>query len=211
KKYRRSAALTYKNLGTVFIVSGDFVSGLACYEKALAYDKQIVEEKPDGLEGRIGLSLSYRGIGESLNGLKDYARAVASFSEAIKIQEQIITSDPKNAFVADNLFESYAGAGVSHGEMSDFDTAENYFAKAFKIERNLKHDRTDFLRRLIIAKGHLEYAEMLLRKGGSGNIAAAKKELHTALDVYEDVRSARSIDPAMAVHYDRIKTLLASL
>lgn len=211
KKYRRSAALTYKNLGTVYNVTDDFVSGLACYEKALAYDKQIVKENPDGLEGRIGLSLSYRGVGESLNGQKEYAKAATSFSEAIKIQEQIMASDPKNAFVADNLLESYAGAGVSYREMSNFDSAESYFARVFEIEKNLKHARTDFLRRLIIAKAHLEYAEMLLKNRGSGNTAAAKKELQTALDVFEDVKSARPIDPAMVEPYERIKTLLASL
>lgn len=211
KKFRRSAALTYKNLGTVYNVTGDHASGLACYEKALAYDKQIVAENPDGLEGRIGLSLSHRGIGESLNGLKEYARAAASFSEAIKIQGQIVASDPKNAFLADNMLESYAGAGVSYREMSDFSQAEKYFATAFDIEKKLKHDRTDFLRRLIIAKVHLEYAEMLLKKGGSGNAVAAKNELQGALDVFEDVKSSQPIDPAMLVHHERIKELLASL
>lgn len=208
KRFRRSAALTYKNLGTVYRVSGDPAAALASYEKALAYDTEIAAETPDSIEAGLGLSFSHRGRGEALNPLGRYSEALASFNEAIKIQEGIHSADPSNAFATDNLFESYVGAAIAYRGLAKFNDSESFFRKAFEIEAGIKRDIRDDLRRLIVAKAHLEYAQMLISK--NGDYQAARPELSEALATFEEIRGRGALDPAFVADYERAKHLFAS-
>jgi tetratricopeptide (TPR) repeat protein len=209
KRYRRSASLTYKNLGSVHRVAGDPAAALDSYEKALAHDKQIAAESPDNLEAVLGLSFSHRGIGEALTDLRQFGRAAKEFDSAIAIQEQAFTGDTKNAFLADALHESYTGAGIVCRERSDWDAAESYFRKAFEIERSTRRDQIDSLHSLYMAKAHLEYGEMLMRKGGADE--KAKFELQTALDAFDEIERSGAFDPAFVPHRDRLMALLSKV
>ena len=207
-RYRRSAALTYKNVGSVYRVTGNADASLASYEKALEYDKQIAAESPENLQSMIGLSFSHRGIGEALTDLRQFDRALTELNEAIAVQERLFADDTKNAFLADALSESYLGAAVLHRERSELAKAEAYFRKVFELERDISTDAANTLRRHYIAKAHLEFAELLLRKGETSE--KVKDELNAALGVFNEMNRNGSLDPAFAPHYERTKALLAS-
>ncbi len=211
KKYRRSAALTYKNLGSVQRLNGDAAAALASYEKALRFDTQINIENPDNVEGRLGLSFSHRGIGEALSTSGRYEEAVKSFDQAIKIQESVRLSDPSNAFAADNLFDSYVGIAVALREMKEFNQAEVYFRKAFDLEAGTRRDKTDYLRRQAIAQAHLEFAQMLNARNSREAKAGAKSELEKAVATFEEALSANALDPAFMPDYERAKSMLAAI
>ncbi|MDI1240295.1 MAG: serine/threonine-protein kinase [bacterium] len=208
KRFRRSAALTYKNLGTVHRVAGDPAAALASYEKALAHDLTIAAETPDSVDARLALSFSRRGVGEALNDMARYAEALVSLNEAIKSQEAIRRSDPSNAFAADNLFESYLGAAVAYRGLAKFSDSEDFFRKAFETEAKLKRGKGDDLRLLAVAKTHLEYAQMLIAKNGRSR--AARSELEAALATFEEAKGRGALDPAFIADYERTKQLLAS-
>ena len=209
KRFRRSASLTYKNVGSVHRVAGDPAAALASYEKALEYDKQIVAEAPENVDAALALSFAHRGIAEALTDLKLLDRAVAEFDAVITIQERAFAEDPKNAFLADALHESYTGAGIAFRERSDYARAEAFFGKAFELERTTKRDSVDTLHRQYLAKAHLEYGEMLMKKGGAKE--KARSELQTALAAFDEIQRAGALDPAFVPHHERTKTLLASV
>ena len=209
KRFRRSAALTYKNLGTVQRVSGDAAAALASYEKALALDTIIVAETPDSVEARLALSFSRRGVGEALNSLERYEEAAASIVEAIKIQESIIAADPSNAFATDNLFESYIAMAMAYRGSSKFADSERYFKKAFETEAKLKRDKADHIRLLSVAKGHLEYAQLLSKM--SGRSKDATREVSESLGTFENLKAGGSLDPAFIGDYERALALKAQL
>lgn len=211
KKYRRSAALTYKNLGTVQRLSGDVSGGLASYQKALKFDTQINSETPENLESRLGLSFSHRGMGEALTAVGRHAEAVRSFDQAVKIQEAVRASDPSNAFAGDNLFDSYVGMAIAFREMKDFNQAETYFRKAFELEAAAKRDKTDYLRLQAIATARLEFAQMLNSRNLSEAKDGVKTELEKALATFEEARAANALDPAYMADYERAKSLLGSI
>ena len=209
KRFRRSASLTYKNLGSVHRVAGDPAAALASYEKAREYDKQIVAEAPENLDAALGLSFTHRGIAEALTDLKQFQRAVSEFDAAITIQERAFSDDRENAFLADALHETYTGVGVAHRELSDYAHAEAFFRKAFELERTTKRDSVDTLHRQYLAKAHLEYGEMLMRKGGSRE--KARTELQTAMSAFDEIQRSGALDPAFVPHHERTKALLASV
>ena len=206
-RYRRSASLTYKNVGSVYRVNGDPAAALASYEKALQYDRQIVAESPENVQAIIGLSFSHRGIGEALTELRQFDRAFTELNEAIAIQERVFADDTKNAFLADALNESYLGAAVLHRERSEFSTAESFFRKVFEMERGTSRDAANTLRRLYFAKAHLEFAELLLRMGRAGD--KVKAELTAALTVFDEMNKNGSLDPAFIPVYERTRSLLS--
>ena len=206
-RYRRGASLTYKNVGSVYRVTGDAEAALASYEKALEYDKQIAADSPENVQAILGLSFSHRGIGEALTDLKQFDRALVELNKAIAIQERLFADDTKNDFLADALGESYLGAAVLHRERFEFAKAETYFRKVFELERDASTDAANTLRRLYIAKAHLEFAELLLRKGMAGE--RVKGELNAALKVFDEMSRNGSLDPAFVPHYERTKALLA--
>ena len=207
-RYRRSASLTYKNVGSVYRVTGDPAAAFSSYEKAYEYDRQIAADSPENVEATLGLSFSHRGIGEALTDLKQLDRALIEFNEAITIQERVFDDDPKNAFLADALGETYLGAAVLHRERSEYPKAESYFQKVFNIERSASRDKSDTLRRLYFAKAHLEYADLLLKKRGASE--NAKAELKLALAVFDEMNASGLLDPAFVPFYDRTKALLAN-
>ena len=207
-RYRRSASLTYKNVGSVHRVTGDPAAALASYERALEYDRQISAESPENVEASIGLSFSHRGIGEAATDLKQFDRALAEFNGAIAIQESLFAGDTKNAFLADALGETYLGAAVLHRERSDLRKAEFYFRKVFEMERSATRDKADTLRRLYFARAHLEYAELLMKKGEQGKNTEA--ELRQAVAEFDEMNANGSLDPAFVPFYIRAKTLLSS-
>ncbi len=208
-RYRRSASLTYKNVGSVYRVTGDPAASLASYEKALAYDKQIAADSPDNVEATIGLSFSRRGVGEALTDLKQFDRALAEFNTAVEIQESVFAEDTKNAFLADALSETYSGLAVLHRERSEYAKAESYFQKVFEMERDTSSDAANTLRRLYTAKAHLEYAELLLRRNGPGE--KARSELQKALAIFNETNASGSLDPAFIPFHERAKALLSKV
>jgi len=62
------------------------------------------------------------------------------------------------------------------------------------------------MHRLYLAKAHLEYGEMLLKKGVKDK---ARTELQTALAAFDEIQRAGALDPAFVPHHERIKALLA--
>ena len=208
KRFRRSASLTYKNIGSVYRVTGDPASALASYEKALSYDKQIAAESRDNQEAVLGLSFSHRGVAEALTDLRNFDKAIAEFKEAISIQETTYKKDTKNAFLADNLHESYSGIAVAFRESADFGKAETYFQKAFELERTQASGTLEPLRRLSLAKTHLEFGDMLIRENKNDR---ARGELQIAKKVFDEVDKEGAMDPAFAPHYERIRLLLQNV
>jgi serine/threonine protein kinase len=208
KRYRRDAALALKNLGTVQRLSGDPAAALASYQKALAYDSAIAAETPDSTGARLALSFSNRGIGEALNGLTRHNEALVSFGEAIKIQEAIKSTDPTNVFAADSLFESYVGVAIAYRGLGRLADSLSSFQRAFAIDADIKRDKQDDIRQLVVAKARLEFAQTLFAAGNRS--AAARTELSTALTVFEEKNARGALDPAFIADYEKTKQLLAS-
>lgn len=211
KRFRRSASLTYKSLGTVYRLTGDTASALSCYEKALAFDRQIYLENPDSIEARLGLSFSHRGVGEALTVLNQLDRAISEFREAAAIQELVLSSDPKNAFAADNLADTYCGLAVAFREESDFSNAELYFRKSLDLSKNTPRSESDSLRLLYTAKSHTEYGEMLVKRRSGRDHEKAKAEFDLAIETFEKEKARGFLDPAMIEPYERAKKHLSTL
>lgn len=214
KRFRRSASLTYKNLGSVYRYSGNGALARECYEKALRYDREIIAETPDSVEARLGISFSHRGLGEALNLLKEFDRAISEFQEAISIQENIIANDPKNAFAADNLRDSYSGIAIAFREKNAFPESEGFFRKALKLDSGRIRAHADTLQRLYNASIRMEFAELLMKRAkGAENsdLQEARSELQTALQIFETSSLEGNLDPAMAGAFERTKELLANI
>ena len=189
-------------------LSGDPAAALVSYQKALAYDSAIVSETPDSTAARLALSFSNRGVGEALNGLTRYSGALDSFAEAIKIQDAIRNADPTNVFAADSLFESHLGVAIAYRGQGRLAESVSSFQKAFAIDAAIKRDKQDDIRKLVVAKARLEFAQTLLALGSRS--AAARTELSTALAVFEETSARGALDPAFIADYEKTKQLLAS-
>lgn len=214
RKFRRSASLTYKNLGSVYRYSGNGTSAKECYERALRYDSEIIAETPESVEARLGISFSHRGLGEALNLLREFDGAISEFQKAISIQEKIIESDPKNAFAADNLRDSYSGLAIAYREKNDLTKAEEYFRNALKLDSSQIRVHADTLQLLFVAAIRLEFAEMLIKRANhaaNNDMQEARSELQTALQIFETSSLEGNLDPAMVGAFERTKELLANI
>lgn len=207
KRFRRSSALTYKNIGTVYRLIGDNASSLDRYEKALKYDLEILSEDPGNVSSRLAVSFSRNGIGDALMGSKQPERAVEEYSKALSIMEDIVKNDPKNDFAAGHLVETYGNAGAAYSEIGNYSSAANLFTKASDLDRRFTFESSDVYRRSVSASMHLKYGQMILRRSPIQR-SAAISELQTAFQIFSELRNSKMLDPAYTDDENTAKRLL---
>ncbi len=204
QKYKRSAALTYKNIGSIYILENDFPKSLEFYQKAFVYDKENAEISTDNVESQMDLVFTHNCLGSAYFNLKEIEKAIAEYKISIPILEKLNSLDAKNRFIERTLFNGYSKLGELYRDNNEFSEAESYFQKCQKILNSKESKEVGTSEKTHIADYFWKYGELFLRKSDLeknksqklNNLREAKVKLEEAERIYEALKSENILDPA---------------
>ncbi|MCU7499499.1 MAG: sensor histidine kinase [Ignavibacteria bacterium] len=119
--YAKGKAVSYANLGEMYVNLSDFNSAMEYHRKALEIRKSSGDKH--------GIALSLNSIGGILEHLGNYDMAMKNYYQAIKIAEE--NSDTKELSV------SYSLVATLHYILKDYPKALEYCSKAMRIREKI--------------------------------------------------------------------------
>ena len=201
-RFRRNAALTYKNIGAVYAVKKDFQKALEFYEKAFAFDKENAANAPDNVETQMDLSFTHKSLGQAFYELKETGKALEQYQAAIVIQEKVHAADAKNRFAAKALSRSYLNIADVHRDTGDFTSAETFYQKCRVMLEADSDKQSGTSDKLQTANFFWSYGDFYLKKASQEkpinqiDLKSALEKLTEAKNIYQTLQSQNALDPA---------------
>lgn len=200
--YQRNAALTYKNIGTIYSLKKDYQKALEFYQKAFSADKETAARQPDNVESQMDLSFSHRSLAEAFVKLNETDKALEEYLAAAAIQEKVAAADAKNKFAAKSRFSSYIGIAEIYRDKQDFPKAEFYYRKSQNMLDGENKQQIDVLDKIKPAIFLESYGNFLLKKAerektkSAADYETARQNLLQAKDIYQNLQNQNILDPA---------------
>ncbi len=202
--YRRNAALTRKNLGTIYLLENDIRNARKYFQLAFDFDKANSVASPANAEVLMDLSFSHKSLGEVYLKSKDFKKSIEHFRQALQIQESIAARDPKNSFATNAIFETNASLGNAFADSGDLSEAENAFKKCESELSNILSKTGNNHDQSVTARFLKVYGDFYLKKAqlpaGPGvkisYLEQAKERFRASRDIFGKMESEKTLDPA---------------
>jgi eukaryotic-like serine/threonine-protein kinase len=212
-RYRRNAALTYKNIGAIYAVKKDFQKALDYYQKAYAFDKENAVRAPENVETQMDLSFTHKSLGQAFYELNEKGKALGEYKSAAAIQEKVCNADAQNKFAAKALFRSYVNIADVYRDGGDFAAAEAHYLKSRKMLETVLGKPEKAREKVDMANFFWSYGDFFLKKSQtaaqkSGDLKAAFENLSEAKNIYQTLQNQNILDPAYLENIGLIKESL---
>ena len=179
-KEHPDTAISYNNIGVVYINRGD-------YDKALEYFKQALEIR----EKSIGKADSYNNIGIVYNNRGNYDKALEYLKQALDIYEKVLGKEHPDTAA------SYGNIGTIYANRGDYEKAVEYYKLAVDIyEKVLGKEHPDTA---------ISYNNIGVLYMNRGDYDKALEYYKLALDIREKVLGKEH--PDTAISYNNIGVL----
>ena len=213
-RYRRNAALTYKNIGAIYAVKKDFSKALEFYEKAFDFDKENAVRAPENVETQMDLSFTHRSLGEAFYHLNDKGKTLGEYQSAIAIQEKVYAADAKNRFAAKSLARSYLNIADVYRDDGDLTQAETHYQKCRAMLGGDAGKEGTTSDKLQTANFYWSYGDFYLKKAfqekpsNNNDLKSALEKLTEAKNIYQTLQNQNVLDPAYLENIGQINQSL---
>jgi len=189
-RYKRSVAIAYGSIASVYDDIGDYPNAAANDLKDLAIYKEMIQSDPRNALLRQGLAITYANTATALNRIGNIATAIDYSAQAVAIMRSLVESAPKNTrqqFVLAAVLASRATILLS---AKKWIAATEGFENARSIYESLSSSGEPE-NRVNVAACDVKLGESAAR---SGRDSAAEQFFRQALSIAEPSLSKKSPD-----------------
>ncbi|NQT16333.1 MAG: serine/threonine protein kinase, partial [Planctomycetes bacterium] len=107
------------------------------YERALSYQRRVVDARPGELKSQRNVALTYNNLGAVESRTNEFQKAAASYAKAIELQRELVRAAPAQKSYRCDLAVSLSNLGLTQSKLRRPSSAERSFEEARELQELL--------------------------------------------------------------------------